>query len=100
MKGTGEPQCNGPSSGILPEKPFRISYLVVCLQATGIRHRAALAAGIMGRAVEVHVLRPVLVRDATTAAELQGGREKAKKQSPGLWDGSGRPDKPRRVIAC
>lgn len=40
-------------------------------QATGIRHRATLTAGVVLRAVEVHILRPVSVGNPSTAAELQ-----------------------------
>ena len=47
------------------------AHLVGGGQAAGVRHGAALAAGVVLRAVEVHVLRPVSVGDPSAAAELQ-----------------------------
>lgn len=47
------------------------AHLVGGRQATGVRHRAALTAGVVFRTVEVHVQGPVLVGNPSTAAELQ-----------------------------
>lgn len=47
------------------------AYLISSAQAAGVRHRAALPARVVGSAVEVHVLGPVLVGDSPAATELQ-----------------------------
>lgn len=45
--------------------------LVLGYKTAGERHRAALPTGVVGGAVEIHVLGPVCVGHATTAAELR-----------------------------
>ena len=50
---------------------MQCAHLVGGRQATGVRHGAALTAGVVLRTVEVHVQGPVLVGNPSTAAELQ-----------------------------
>lgn len=63
-------ECGSPEDTWCPQG--RRPHLTVIPQAAGEGHRAALAAGVGGGAVEVHVLRPVLVGDTPAATELWG----------------------------